>query len=269
MRHTLLAGVSAVALGFAAPAMAGNIILTGHDNDLHCDGGVGTASACAMVGVETNWVRNGSTLPVLAIDDGSELTRALTAEGIAFTAVTVNAVTGGMFDHSKYSAFAVASVTSCGGCDNPGGTGTKLAAFNTSIAAFFDAGGGIYGLTGAGDPNAFAYVPEAGGTTTAIFADSGFVATPTGTSGIPGFTAVNGDETHNTFAGFSPFYKVAETYGTGAGAPAVTIFGSGAITCTGTKCHVHATPEPASLSLLGVGLFGLGLAARRRRQNAA
>ncbi len=39
---------------------------------------------------------------------------------------------------------------------------------------------------------------------------SGFVATPTGTSNIPGFFAVNGDETHNIFTSFNSAYKVAE-----------------------------------------------------------
>lgn len=258
MRYTLLAGVSAVALGFAAPAMAGRIVLTGHDNDFHCAGGIGTASACNMVGVETNWVRNGSTLPVLAIDDRSQLTSALSFESIPIVHVTVNAVTAGMFNHSVYSAFAVASVTTCGGCDNPVGSGTKLAAFSSAIHSFFSAGGGILGLTGATDPKAFAYAPESGGTTTAIGAFTGFVATPTGTSGIPGFTAVNGDQTHNTFAGFTSFYQVAETFG--AGGPAVTIFGSGT---------VLPTPEPASLSLLGASLFGFGMAARRRRKQKA
>ena len=122
-----------------------------------------------MIGVETNWVRNGSALPVLAIDDHTELTSGLTAEGIPFTAVTVNAVTAGMFDHTKFSAFAVASVTTCGGCDNPPGTGTKLAAFSAAIHSFFSAGGGILGLTGATDPNAFAYAPESGGTTSRLW----------------------------------------------------------------------------------------------------
>ena len=38
-RYALLAGVSALAFGAAGPAQAGNILLTGHDNDFHCGGG--------------------------------------------------------------------------------------------------------------------------------------------------------------------------------------------------------------------------------------
>jgi hypothetical protein len=206
---------------------------------------------------------------VLAIDAGTQFCAALTFEGITSTVVKPTAVTAGMFDHSKFSAFVVASVTSCGGCDNPTGTGTLLAGFETSIAAFFDAGGGIVGLTGASDPHAFDYVPEAGGVTTPIFSSSGFVATPAGLAGIPGFSAVNGDQTHNTFASFNSFYKVAETFGDGG--PAVTLFGSGAITCTGTHCTVTPSiPEPSTWTMMVLGFAGFGLvAARARRRRLA
>jgi hypothetical protein len=274
----LLAGASALAIGFASSAMAagGDIVLTGHDNDLHCDGGPGgpggPSGPCAVLGAEVNWARQGSTLPVLTIDAGTQLTSSLTFEGIPWVNVAPSAVTGGMFNHSVYSAFAVASVDTCGGCDNPVGTGTMIAAFETDIASFFNAGGGIIGLAGASDPNAYAYAPESGGVTTPIFDSSGFVATAAGLAGIPGFDAVNGDETHNTFASFNPFYKTAEIFdptGSGSG-PSVTIFGSGTIVCTGTHCGVTpGVPEPSTWMMMALGFAGFGLLAARARRKGA
>jgi PEP-CTERM motif-containing protein len=275
MRNALFSGVGAVAfagasaltIGMASPAMAGNIILTGHDNDFHCAEG-DAGSACEAIAAEVSFVQAGSALPVLAIDAGTELSASLTAKGIAFTAVAPSAVTGSMFDHAKYSAFVVASVTSCGGCDNPAGTGTTLAGFEPQIVSFFNAGGGILGLAGAEDAAAYAYLPEAGGDTTPIFSSSGFVATAAGLANIPGFFAVNGDQTHNTFSDFASFYQVAETFGVGG--PAVTLFGTGGtIKCTGTSCTIHGgVPEPSTWAMLGLGFFGLGMVARRKNRNA-
>ena len=72
MKHTLLAGVGVAALGFTGPAMAGgNILLTGHDNDYHCTIAGNAGNACGALGVEVPFVRNGSSLPVLVIDNGS------------------------------------------------------------------------------------------------------------------------------------------------------------------------------------------------------
>jgi MYXO-CTERM domain-containing protein len=272
MRYTLLAGASVLALGFVSPASAGNIVLTGHDNELHCSGGGaggGAGSPCTVLGAETDWARAGSLLPVLAIDQGGELPAALTFEGIASTVVKPGDVTAGMFDHSKYSAFVVASVSTCGGCDNPVGTGTLLATFETAIAAFFNAGGGIVGLTSASDPNGFAYAPEVAGSTSPIFDSSGFVATPAGLAGIPGFSAVNGDQTHNIFPSFNSFYKVAEVFNPDGGitGSAVTIFGSGGITCTGTHCHVTpSAPEASTWTMMVLGFAGFGLVAARARR---
>ncbi|HZU87801.1 MAG TPA: PEP-CTERM sorting domain-containing protein [Stellaceae bacterium] len=275
-KRLLLGTASAIAMAsvaFGVPAYAGNIVLTGHDNDFHYDGfGSKTTGPGGALAAELSFVRNGSTLPVLTFDAGTELTSSLTALGISFTNINPStAIDPAVFDHSKYSAFAVASVTSCGGCDNAPGDIANIAADKTAIAAFFDAGGGILGLAAATDANGYAYVPDSAGNPTPIYASSGFVDTALGTAlGIP---AVNGDETHNIFdepgtGGVSSLYGVTERYGSDG--PAVTLaLSGGKITCTGTHCKITSTspvPEPGTLSLFGAGLIGLAAMTRRRRK---
>jgi len=91
----------------------------------------------------------------------------------------------------------VASATSCGGCDNTPAAIANITAQSAAIASFFNAGGGIIGLAGANDPNAYAYVPQSATNAGGAPPSSGYLQTADGaTLGIP---AVNGDTTHNFF----------------------------------------------------------------------
>src|SRR5262249_26466139 len=144
----------------ATPTFAGNIALTGHDDDLHCTFGGG--GACTQLQTFPTFVRAGSpnpSLPVLAFDDRSlELDAALTSFGITHTTVNPDVasnVTDALFDPTKYSAFVVASDITCGGCDIDTIGEAAIAAHTAAIDSFFNAGGGIIGLSGASNAGTY------------------------------------------------------------------------------------------------------------------
>jgi len=268
--HGTVSATAILAAAFAMPAHAGQIFLTGHDDDFHQS----TNAKAAMLGALA-FVKAGSTLPVLTFDAGSELTGFLTSLGVAFTNYnpgTAGAIPTSLFDHTVYSAFVVASVTSCGGCDNTPAEIAKLTADSTAIAAFFNAGGGIIGLAGANDSAAYAYVPDAASNPGGSPPRSGYSTTACGVAdGIP---AVNGDTTHNFFSepgtgGLSSAYCVTEINGPGATPESVAT--TGTIVCTGGSCTIThpgggSVPEPGTLAMFGTGLLGLGWMYRRRQQ---
>jgi len=266
MRHTLLAAV-AVVLAAAAPAQAGRAIVTGHDADLHCSGASGpTDSQCHYIKIAVDYIRAGSTKPVLVFDRGSlEVGKALDiAFGVGVVPRVVvdprsPAFASTAFKTSDFSAIIVASDTTCGGCDlNDYGATPDSDAINAraaDIATFFNDGGGILALAGgnhgdgaAADDVYYKFLPiSVGGVAVA----SPFTLTPEGkalgftdgTGGTP--DDINCCATHNSFelppAGSA--LKVAETDSTGK---AETLFVEGTISGGGfTTKPVPKTPPPA------------------------
>ena len=219
MKKALLTSVAVVALVGANAAYAGNITLTGHDNDFHWNFG-GSPGNAGPAGValqdEVDFVRNGSSLGLLTFDQGTELTTALASlfPGVTITNVSTIAGVGSVaFNPAAYSAMIVASETTCGGCDNSAAFIAAITARKTDIGTFLDAGGGILGLAGATDPAAYAYVPESATNPGGSPPSTGYFATALGISlDLP---EVNGNTTHNFFsepgsAGLSAAYGVTE-----------------------------------------------------------
>jgi len=253
---------------------AGNIALTGHDDDLHQ-----STSAKAQANGMIAFARNGSTKKVLSFDHGTELTSFLTALGIPFDNVDpdVGVPAATLFDPAVYSAIIVASDQSCGGCDNTTTSSTNLAAAKANFASFVNNGGGIVAFAGASNTNYYAFLPSSATNPGTVTCSSCFTQTAAGTSvGIP---ANNSDISHNFFAfpgtaGMDPAWKVAETYTGGSTAGSLTnqpftVYTKGAtITDGGFEGGGGETPAvpigwPALL-FIALGLGGMTLFQYRR-----
>jgi hypothetical protein len=139
--------------------------VTGHDADLHCTG----EGQCHYVEAAVNWVRAGApdpSRPVLVLDrldldfvvalDNAFGPNAVPREVVDPRSAEFAAVP---LTTDRFSAILIASDVTCGGCDlNEFDSTPDSDAINArqgDIAAFFNAGGGVYANSGAdhGDGN--------------------------------------------------------------------------------------------------------------------
>src|SRR5437016_891197 len=262
-----------VALTFSVMAFGagGNIAITGHDDDFHAAGCATATAASAQISAMVAFARAGAptpSLPVLTFDTGTELTSCLTALGIPFTNVNPDAgvPAASNFNVATYSAMAVASDQSCGGCDNTATSIANLTGASAAIGAFLNAGGGIVAFSGAGNAATYyGFIPA----TASGFGSppsSGYAQTAFGASiGIP---AVNGNATHNFFnnpgtSGVSSAYGVVETQTTGSVVTAETLACAGCTTTSlgggGTTPSASAAPAATGPVLVLTGILLIGM----------
>jgi hypothetical protein len=221
------------ALAFASPASAGRLLITGHDADLHC---ASDGQQCHFVQTAVNYVRGGApdpSKPVLVLDRlNMQMVGALDA---AFGAGVVprqvvdprSEFAGVALSTDNFSAILIASDITCGGCDlnelDSTPDSDAINARERDIAAFFNAGGGVYanagGSHGDGDPAngadtyySFLPIPVGGAPVTGPFcltplgASLGFEDSPSALNGCPDASRrlgtnddINCCPTHNSF----------------------------------------------------------------------
>ena len=281
LRRILVATSVVAALALVpAQAQAGRLVATGHDADLHCSGYTtpNPSSQCHYVKTVIAHVRGGApnpNLPVLVLDrKGLQMQKAI---NLAFGAGAVPIkLVDPRSDEFKtlainvasFSAIAVASDSTCGGCDlNEYDSTPDTDAINArkaDIEAFFNAGGGIFAAAGANHGNGIAsdgadtyysFLPlPVGG----VAVTNPFKLTDVGkslgledlTGGIGTNDDINCCATHNSFAlpAAGSALQVAETDSKGF---AETLIAKGTIkdgTITDTPPTTSTPPPPTSIT---------------------
>lgn len=166
MRARVALVVFAAALALPAPALAGRLIVTGHDADRRC---ALLDQQCGFLKASLKYVRAtapGPKKPVLVLDRGTKqlaaAIRKAWSSSYSYTGPKVKVIDprssafGKLkIDITRFSAVAIASDSSCGGCDLEAADATAIWKRKRVLQAFLSNGGGIY--AGAGGSNAASY----------------------------------------------------------------------------------------------------------------
>ncbi len=277
-----LALTSILALGLSTSAMAGNILITGHDTDDH------NASNYMNWGLTYLLTGNGSVVP------------AAPTNKIGFIGNSSPSLASylGNYNNFQFYDLDVASWTNAfsdsndvlvigSGLDfitNAGSTTLNAAA--AQFTTYFNAGGSLFVNTEQGMGSSFyGFIPGFGTTTNAALpgCSSGAPACmqATAAGALVGLTNALINEasvTHTRFPNVDPAFQALEFYYNNNAGPfdAITIAlrggtigGGGFQTCGTTGQPNCPVSEPTVLPLLGIGLLGMMAATFRRKKNKA
>ena len=287
MKRMMAVALALFLVAWSGPALAGPVMLSGHDADDH---GFQSVYAGLFNNLLSNVTNGGSG--ILAIGTTSGTTAGLWISGVASLMSTPQAVTfvdgAAAISAQSFAGFGIIHVVSDSNNTSGGIIQTELTALNlrsADVATHINSGGGLFGLTLDGLTDRYNYLGAIGAVTDLAIPTSGLFPSgnlydnlnATAAGAALGITNTNLDGCcwHNVFTSFPTFMNVLAT----ANAPLDPAFNGqasiiGGSNVTITQCGgpnqapcptTSAVPEPASFLLFGSGLAGLAAWRMRKK----